>query len=148
MASGSYESAWTSIMSDVINLSTDAIKMMLVTASYAPNPDHVFVSDLGGVEISGPGYVGGFGGVGRKTLTGKTFTTDPTNNRAKFSAGSVTWSAINAGSPRYAILIKEGTSDADSRLLAYLDLGTVVTNGGDLTVTPDAVLGLILATMV
>jgi hypothetical protein len=58
----------------------------------------------------------------------------------------VTWTAINAGNPKYAIILKEITNDAASRLIAYLDLGTVVTNGGDLTITPDGTAGALQIT--
>lgn len=96
-------------------------------------------------ELSGTGYTGGFGGSGRKTLGSKAFNTDLTNDFVGWTAAALTWTAINAGSPKYLILIKEITNDAGSKLIAYLDLGTVSTNGGDLTLTPDTVNKLLKA---
>ena len=45
---------------------------------------------------------------------------------------------IGTGSPKYAIMVKEITNDAATRLICWLALGTVTTNGGDLTVTANA----------
>ena len=145
MASGWYNSGARDVADRTIDLQNDTIKVMLVTSSYTPNKDHDFADDLTG-ELSGTGYTGGFNGSGRKTLGSKAFSTDTTNDRVEWTFGAVTWTAINAGSPKYAIILKEITNDAASRLIAYLDLGTVTTNGGDLVVTPDAVLGALQLT--
>jgi hypothetical protein len=141
MASGWYNSGLRDVLDRTIDLSADTIKIILVTSSYTPNKDHDFADDLGANELSGTGYTGGFAGSGRKTIGSKAFSTDTTNDRVEFTFGAVTWTAINAGSPKYAILVKEITNDAASRLIGYLDLGTVTTNGGDLTVTPDGTTG-------
>lgn len=138
MASGVYNSGKRDIADGTIDLVADTIKAILVTSSYTPNADHDFADDLGANELSGTGYTGGFNGSGRKTLTSKSWSTDNTNDRAEFTATIPTWSGINAGSPKYLILVKEITNDAATRLIAWLDLGTVTTNGGDLTVTANA----------
>lgn len=140
MASGWYNSGLRDVIDRTIDLASDTIKVILVTSSYTPDKDHAFASSLTN-ELSGTGYAGGFGGGGRKTIGSKAFSTDTTNDRVEFTFGGVTWTAINAGSPKYAILVKEITNDAATRLIAYLDLGTVTTNGGDLTITPDGTLG-------
>lgn len=138
MASNVYNSAKTGLTDGTINFLSDTIKAMLVTASYTPNPDHEFVSDVGN-EISGTGYTSGFGNSGRKTLTGKAINKDNANDRAEFTFDAITWTSIDvATEPRYLILIKEITNDAASKIIACLDLGTVVTNGGNMTVTPNA----------
>ena len=146
MASGWYNSGARDVADRTIDLAADTIKAILVTSSYTPNKDHDFVDDVVANELSGTGYTGGFAGSGRKTIASKAFSTDTTNDRVEFTFGAVTWTAINAGSPKYLILVKEITNDAASRLIAYLDLGTVTTNGGDLTVTPDATLGALQIT--
>lgn len=146
MASGFYNSGLRDILDRTIDLAADTVKLILVTSAYTPDPDHDFASDLTN-ELSGTGYVGGFAGAGRKTIGSKAFETDTTNNRVEFTFGAVTWTAINAGSPKYAVLVKEITNDAASRLIAYLDLGTVSTNGGDLTITPSATLGALQVTV-
>lgn len=140
MASGWYTSGLRDLADRTIDMVNDTLKLILVTSAYTPDKDHDFASDLTG-ELSGTGYVGGFNGSGRKTIGSKAWSTDTANDRVEFTFGAVTWSGINAGNPKYAILVKEITNDAATRLVAYLDLGTVVTNGGDIVITPDAVLG-------
>lgn len=141
MASGWYNSGIRDIVDRTIDYSADTIKVMFVTSSYTPNADHDFVDDVNANEVSGTGYTGGFGGSGRKTLASKTFTTDTTNDFVKLAAATLVWTAVNGFTPKYAIFIKEITNDAASRLLFYLDLGTVTLNGGDLNVAPDATNG-------
>jgi hypothetical protein len=145
MASGWYNSGLRDVNDRTIDLVADTLKLILVTSTYTPDKDHDFASDLTN-ELSGTGYTGGFAGSGRKTIASKAFSTDTANDRIEFTWAGVTWTAINAGNPKYAILVKEITNDAATRLIAYLDLGTVVTNGGDLTVTPDATLGALQIT--
>jgi hypothetical protein len=145
MASGWYNSGLRDVNDRTIDLVADTLKLILVTSSYTPDKDHAFASSLTN-ELSGTGYAGGFAGAGRKTVGSKAFSTDTANDRIEFTWGGVTWTAINAGNPKYAILVKEITNDAATRLIAFLDLGTVVTNGGDLTVTPDATLGALQIT--
>lgn len=147
MASGWFNSGKRDVFDGTIDLVNDTIKIMLVNASYTPNPDHDFVDDVNANELSGTGYTGGFNGSGRKTLAGKAFSTDNSNDRAEFTSSAITWSAINAGVAAYAILIKEITNDGASRLIAWLDISPdVTTNGGDLTLTPDATAGLLQIT--
>ena len=125
------------LWSATINWGTASIKVMLVTAAYTPLPAHNFISQgAAAAELSGTGYVSGFGGSGRKLLVSKTTTQDDSGNRGVFDAADLTWSAINAGVAAAAILILEGTSDSDSRILAYTDTGGFpkTTNGGDFTI--------------
>jgi hypothetical protein len=126
------------VMNGTVDLLADTIKVMLVNASASFNADHNFVSEVNANELSGTGYVGGFNGAGRQTLGSKAINEDDTNDRAEFDAADVTWTGINAGTASAAILIKEGTADTDSLLVAYLDFTDVVTNGGNLTLQWDA----------
>jgi hypothetical protein len=142
MASIVYNSFKRDLADGTIDLPNDTIKVMLVDDSYTPDADHDFADDVSADELSGTGYAAGFGGAGRKTLASKSFSTDTANDRAEFTADALVWSAIDAGTAKYAIFIKEITNDAASRLLFALDLDSggsgIVTNGGDLTVTPNA----------
>jgi hypothetical protein len=144
MANFFYNRAARKIADGTIALSTDTLKVMLVTSVYTPNRDHDFV-DAGGAsdpidaELSGTGYVGGLGGAGRKTLTTKTFSEDDANDRGEMDCDDITWTAINAGTAAAAIVIREGGSDAASELIAYIDSGfPKTTNGGDLTLQINA----------
>lgn len=120
-----------------LNLVGDAgVKVMLVNTSYTPDKDHDFVASITGgtsKELSGTGYTAGFGGSGRKALSSKTVTKDNGADVAYFDAADVTWTAINAGTIGYAVVIKEVTSDADSPILAVIDVADLVTNGSDYT---------------
>jgi hypothetical protein len=140
MASIVYNTAKQLMADGTIDLDTNTIKVMLVTSTYTPDKDHDYV-DAGGAsdpcdaEIDVTGYTRGFNGAGRKTLASADVTTDKTNDRAEFDATDVTWTALGSGATiAGAILIKEGTSDADSRLIAYIDLTDTATNGGDITI--------------
>lgn len=141
MASGLYNQALKEIQDGTIDLLTATLKVMLVTSSYTFNPDNQFVDEAGANdpidhELTGTGYVAGFGNSGRKTLASKAVNKDDTNNRAEFDAANLTWTGIDAGICAAAIVIIEGTSDTDSKLIAYLDNATelpVTTNGGDFT---------------
>jgi hypothetical protein len=139
MASGVYNSGKRDIGDGTIDLVADTIKVMLVNASYTPDADHDFVDDVNANELSGTGYTGGFAGSGRKTLGSKAWATDTANDRAEFTGVIPVWTAIDAGTAAYAILIKEITNDGASRLIGWLDIDpNVVTNGGDLTITANA----------
>ncbi len=143
MASITTNKGRTLIANGSVDLLTDTLKVMLLSSAYTPNKDHNFISDISANELSGTGYTAGFGGSGRKTLAGKTVTQDDTNDLAVFDANDVTWTAINAGTVAYAAVVKEVTSNADSPVLAVLDVSPdVATNGGDWTLQWGA-LGLI-----
>jgi hypothetical protein len=120
---------------------SDTIKALLVTSGYTANADHDFV-DAGGAndvvdhEVSGTGYAAGYAGAGRKTLGSKTMTEDDTNDRGKFTAANLAWTAINGFTAAAVVLFKNGSSDdTTSKLICYIDGGFPVTaNGGDVNV--------------
>ncbi len=124
----------TKAATGAVDLLADTIEVILLGTGYTPNKDHAFVSDVVASELSGTGYTGGYGGSGRKTLASKTFTQDDTNDLAKFDAADVTWTGINAGTIGFAAISVRKTSDADSPVLAIVDVADTVTNGGDLTI--------------
>ena len=120
---------------DVDLVNDSGIKVMLVGSGYTPNKDHNFASQVTS-ELSGTGYAGGFNGSGRKALASRTVTQDDTNDVAYFDAADVVWTAINAGTVAYAIVIKEVSADSDSPILVVVDVSPdVVTNGGDYTIS-------------
>jgi len=137
MASNLYQEALLRIVSraaGTIDLAADTIKVMLLGTGYTPNKDHQFVSDVVASELSGTGYVGGFGGAGRKTLASKTLNKSDATDKFFFDAADPTWVAINAGTIGYAAVFKEGASDALSPVIASVDVADIVTNGGDVTI--------------
>lgn len=140
MASFWYNIAAKQELADQLELSTDTIKAMLVTSAYTPARSDTAVSTASAAELSGTGYTPGFGSTSRKTLSSKVFTQDDPNNRGTFSAASLTWTGINAGTIAGLVLIKEITNDASSLLIAYIDSTQfpLVTNGGDVTINPSS----------
>lgn len=120
---------------DLVNDS--GIKVMLFNSSYTPDKDHDFVSSITGgtsKELSGTGYTAGFGGAGRKALTGRLLTRDDATDKVYFDANDVTYTGLNAGTIGGAAVIKEVTSDSDSPIIALLDPADLVTNGSDVLV--------------
>lgn len=121
---------------------------MLVDSSYTGDVDNDWVddgtaSDPQSKEIAVTGYTIGFSGTGRKTLAGKTITTDDTNDVAIMDANDVTWTALGTGATiGAAILYKRGSADTDSQLIAKFDLTDTPTNGSDVTIQWNA-LGLL-----
>lgn len=145
MASFAMNRAVKDIVSNdtTLDLLDDTIKAVLVTSTYTPNRDDDVIdagtgSDVQSGELSGTGYTGGFAGSGRKTLASKTVTESDANDRAEFTAAAITWTAINAGTIAGMVLVKEITNDTSSRVIAFLDSSSfpLVTNGGDVTITP------------
>lgn len=142
MASGVYNKGVADILSGVIDADTTALKIMLVDTGYTYNPDHDVI-DNGGNDATDPSfnelaatnYAGGFAGAGRKAAT-VTVTEDDANNRVVIEIADLTWTALGGGlndTLGGAILIKEGTNDTDSRVIAYFELAATVTNGSDIT---------------
>ena len=122
------------------NLLNDTIKVMLVTPSFSVDRINMeFVSSASSYELSGQGYTGGFGGSGRLSLSNKNITVD-SNGISHFTANSLLWAAINAGTVGGILLIKENTSDSDSYLILYLGSDVlsnvpIITNGTDLSLS-------------
>jgi len=144
MADLTYNLGRTDLADATYDFITQVIKGMLVTSSYVANKDNNFVDDGGANdpidhELSGTGYVAGFAGSGRKTLS-MSVVEDDANDRAEITFTAITWTAINAGTAAALIMYNHITGDTASTLIAYNDSGgwPIVTNGGDLTVTPDA----------
>lgn len=101
-------------------------KALLVTGAYSPNPDHDFVSDVVAYELnaSGTSYA-------RATLGSKTRTLSDALNRITLDCADPDFGPISTGqSARYMIFYLEVTNDADSILIACLDMGgSIPTNG-------------------
>jgi hypothetical protein len=147
MASFVYDHAMADMVSGLIDLDSDVLKVMLVNGSYTPNKDDQFIgSGVGSphaAEIVATNYAGGFGGAGRKTAT-VTISDDTANDRAIAVFGNLTWTALGGAANDTvvgAILVKEITNDAASKLIAYWDITDTPTNGGNFTLTMDGTNG-------
>lgn len=105
-------------MNKEIDLDTDAIKLMLCSASYVPDQDgHRYKNQITN-EVSAPGYT-----AGGNVVSSVVVNYDNTSNVLSFTASPVTWptSTITA---RYAILYDSTpASDATRPLILYVDFG-------------------------
>jgi hypothetical protein len=116
-----------------INWTSDTIKVMLCTSTYAPNQDtHVYKDVSVTNEVTGTGYTAG--GV---ALTTKTLTYDGTTNIIKFDADDVTW-ASSTITARYAVIYDDSPA-SNKPLLGYVDFGAdQSSSNGNFTITWDA----------
>lgn len=115
---------------------SDTIRAILVTSANNANADNDNVGDIGTLgELSGTGYVAGFGNAGRQALDSKAVVVDDANDRIELTAANEVWTAIEAGTVAAVLLYKPNTNDADSLLVGKIDLAAPkATNGGDLTI--------------
>ena len=123
MASFFYNKALVDILTGVIDLDTDVLKMMLVNSTYTANRDDDVVdagtgTDAESGEIVATNYTRGWGGAGRKTVT-ITVTEQDANDRAVVILADITWTALGGATNDTAVaavLIKEGVAnDTTSR---------------------------------
>lgn len=108
----------------------DQLKVMLVSG-HTPNIDtHTTYANVSADEY---GTASGYTATG-KTLAGQDVTQDDTNDRGVFDATDLTWSSLGPLSPAlptHAIMYDD--THASDLLIAYWELGTTATNGGDYT---------------
>jgi hypothetical protein len=123
MADVIYNSFKRDIMNGSIDLDTDTINVMLVTATYTPDQDaHTKRSDITN-EVVGTGYV-----AGGSALAGKVVSVDNTDNEGVFDANDLSWTTATI-TARGAVLYKArgGASSADE-LICYVDFGSNITS--------------------
>ena len=150
MADFLYTPAKNRILStNAMNLVTADIKALLVTPDYVPDSEQEFIDDgtinaVSEFEVSGTGYIAGFGNAGRKLLTGKIFSNDSTNHVVRYIFDDISWLGINVGLVGGIILCLEaGSSDTTSRLISYRSSGGFpqLTDGSELRIVIDPVTG-------
>jgi hypothetical protein len=132
-----YQRGWQHFAKGIIKWDAN-LRAILVTSAYIPNPDHDYIGDLAPHEASGRGCLGGFGGSGRKYLTGASIIEASAFVPTRLCGPTLTWPGINAGTIGGIVIAREWSSDADSPLILFLDTGgyfPIVTNGGTLTVS-------------
>ena len=135
MANAVYNVLKTALVTGDINLATDTLKVILVTATYVPNIDtHQFYPAVTNEIPTGGGYT--LGGV---VLAGVAVLTDLPNDRAALDANDVTWVASTITAARGAIIYKDTGVPATSKLITYIDFVTdKSSSGGDFTIAWDA----------
>ena len=107
----------------------DTLMMMLVSGHTPDIDTHVNYTSVSGNEYgAGSGYT-----VGGELLTGQAISQNNTSDRGEFNADDVTWTSLGPltpATPSHAILY---SITASNQLIAYWELGTTATNGGDYT---------------
>lgn len=146
MASFVTNRAMKKILDRTLDITTGC-KVMFCTAGLTADQDTDFIGSgagsAGATEITATGYTRGFGGAGRKSAS-TTFAEQDANNRAIVLVGDITWTALGGAvndTVGFAVLVKEGSSDADSELIAVFDLTDTPTNGSDFTLDFDGTNG-------
>lgn len=121
MANALYPLAREAFLTGVIDWASDDIRCCLVRG-YTYSSAHVYLDDVTGA--------GGTVVASSAAFSGKTTTSGTAD------AADVTFSAVSAGADITSVLIYvEGATDADRRLIAYIDGGLPVTpDGSDITV--------------
>jgi hypothetical protein len=131
MANVLFDSFLRDQMNGSIDLDTDTIRVLLVTAAYTPNrATHTKRSDITN-EVVGTGYT-----AGGAALANKTVTADTTNHRGVFDADDASWAASTI-TARAAVLYKaRGGASSSDELIGYVDFGAnVVSTAGNFLIT-------------
>lgn len=106
----------------------DDIRALLVSSAYTFNQDHQFVSQLAGELVDGT--------YSRKVLASKSVAVDGGTGAVSYLAATLTWSALAGGvNPTKLILYKHVTNDADSLLIASMDVNHVANGLSDFVAT-------------
>jgi len=122
------------VMEGIFDLSSggDTIQVILVSG-YSPDID----ADTVYADVSGDEYGAGSGySVGGETLAGQDVTQDDANDRGVFDGTDLTWSSLGAlspATPSHTIMYDDTPAAPADPLIAYWELGSTATNGGDYT---------------
>lgn len=108
-----------------IDCNSDTFKIALFTSSYTWSVDGADTAYSATNEISAANY-----SAGGATLASLVVSQDDANDRAKWDAADVTWTALGAASPRHAVLYDDTT--ATKWVLIHWELATD-SNGGNYT---------------
>jgi hypothetical protein len=125
------------LLDGTVSWANSTIKALIVDSGYTFDKADEFVSDLSADEVTnavGTGYA-------RKTLTNKTVTL--ATDIVTLDADDLLYTAVQTNETWDALIVyAEGTADANSPLLAYLNIDNLVTNGSDASITLTGVLAI------
>lgn len=109
-----------------VNLTTDTIKVALLTSSYTPNlATDTYWGDINANESSGTGYT-----ARGQNLTSPTVTVDG-SGRGVFGAANTSWASSTIANARYAAIYKDTGTNSTSALIAVIDFGSAQSTNGD-----------------
>jgi len=128
-------------------------KMALMDTGYTYDADsHLDMADVNSDELNnaagGTGYVSGFSGSGRQTLSGVTAT--QTAGGVKLDFDDAVFAALQSDldDVKGAIIYEHLTDDASSKILFWIDFDSDYSpNGNDLTVSPNGANGIATLTV-
>lgn len=127
MAAGPYKiyvKGFHKVTLQTLDMVAGTLKAMLLDDAHTPDlAAHEFVSDIVADEIADAGYA-------RQTLTGKTNTI--VAGKIRVDSDDIDYGDSVSIAARYQAIYREVTNDADSQLLALLDLNT---GGGNISST-------------
>ncbi len=133
MANVFFNRAKYELVNGKINWNNDTIKIALMNNSFSTPTASSYDtwSQVSSYECSGTGYT-----AGGLTLSNKTLTEDDINNKAIADAGDPTWTGINVGTIKGAMIYKSTGTPSTSTLICWIDTGgfPITTNGGDITI--------------
>lgn len=115
MASGIYERLKFNLMSKIVDLVNDTIKVLLLNNTHTFTSTHNVLSDVSANEISGTGYISGGTALANKTVTQA--------SSAKFDADDVSWNS--ATFTAYHAVLNNVT--ASNNLICSIDFGGPIT---------------------
>lgn len=119
---------------DRVDIATDTLKVMLVTAAAAVDVDtDDYISDVTAQEASATGYT-----AGGATLGSKTVTLTGGSNKVVIDAADPTWTLTTDITFRYAVIYKDTGNTATSVILCSIDFGSDQVVNGVLTIQLDA----------
>jgi hypothetical protein len=132
-----YSTGLLALADGTVSWANSSIKALIVDSGYTFDKSDEFVSDVSADEVTnavGTGYE-------RKMLTNKSVSLAA--DVVTLDADDLLYSDIETNETWDAVIIyAEGTSDADSKLIAYLDTDALVTNGSDAVVRITGVIEL------
>jgi hypothetical protein len=130
MASVIYDHHWEGIALALNNLSTGAVRVALVSASYTAAKSHMVwttSSGPGQYQMTGTGYT-----AGGRLMTGKSVAVNHTSNLLKWDGADVTWTTSTITNAAGVCLY---FSAAVKRLVAFYSFGTLKTSAaGNFTI--------------
>lgn len=127
-----YNTGIQDLMDGTIQWGTTDIRAVLIKATYTFDPDHDFLDDASGDEISQS--------PSRGALAGETTVLDLVNDEVSADATDLTFAALPAGDqPTQIVIYKQNAVDSAAELLCCNQLTTPpAPNGGDYTIVWDA----------
>lgn len=118
MASGIYNKIKYDWMTKAVNMTSDTLKIFLLTSSHSFTASNNLYSDISSNEISGASGTGyTTGGI---TLTTPTVTQDNSNNLAYFDGDDAVWASASF-TAHYAVIYDTTVSN---HLIACIDFGS------------------------